>query len=78
MFSGNDYFDGGGGWTDTVQLDASGAADADNPWTISVNGSEVEYDLAAKSLELDPDSSGVITLDDGSTLVFDGVDRIIW
>ncbi|HEB95995.1 MAG TPA: hypothetical protein ENI96_06140, partial [Sedimenticola thiotaurini] len=80
-FDGVDTFDGGsGGWTDAVQLDADAdpAADPDNPWTIEINGEVVEYDLAAHALELDPDTSGVITLDDGSQLVFDGVERIEW
>ena len=86
-FEGNDYFnagtgDGGmmGGWTDVVQLDATADPNADpnNPWTITVNGVEVQYDLASGALDLDPDSAGVITLSDGSTLTFEGLERIEW
>ncbi|MCP4285134.1 MAG: calcium-binding protein, partial [Gammaproteobacteria bacterium] len=81
-FDGNDTFNGGegGGWTDTVQLNASAdpGADPDNPWTIAIDGEQVQYDLAAQALELNPDTSGVITLSDGSELTFDGIERIEW
>ncbi len=76
---GSDYFHGGngGGWTDTIQLSAS-PEDGDSPWTIEVNGEQVEYDLAAGALELQPDTQGVIKLADGSELAFDGVESIQW
>ena len=76
---GSDYFSGGegGGWTDTIQLSAS-PEDGDNPWSIEVNGEQVEYDLAAGALELEPDTQGVIKLADGSELTFDGVESIQW
>ena len=81
-FEGNDSFDGGsgGGWTDVIRLDANAdpGADPDNPWTISIDGEQVQYDLAAHALELNPDTSGVITLSDGSELTFDGIERIEW
>lgn len=50
----------------------------DNPWTISVNGEEVAYDLAENALELAPDTMGVVTLSDGSELSFEGVEIIQW
>ncbi|WP_261842456.1 VCBS domain-containing protein [Aliamphritea ceti] len=79
-FDGNDTFSGGngGGWTDIVQLSQDGASDPSNPWTITVDGQEVEYDLAAKALELNPDTSGVVTMADGSELTFEGVEKIEW
>jgi len=81
-FEGNDYFhggDGGVGWADVIQLDATADTDAgDNPWTIEVDGVQVEYDLAAQALELAPDTSGVVTMSDGSELIFDGVEKIEW
>ena len=80
-FDGNDEFHGGeGGWTDIIHLDATADPNADpnDPWTITVDGEEVDYDLAAKALDLDPDSSGVVSLSDGSQLTFDGVDKIEW
>jgi VCBS repeat-containing protein len=81
-FDGSDSFSGGngGGWTDVIQLDANAdpGADPDNPWTITVGNQQVDYDLAAEALEFDGDTSGVITLDDGSQLTFDGVEKIEW
>jgi len=81
-FDGSDTFSGGegGGWTDVIHLDATADpnADPDAPWTITVDGEELEYDLAAQALELDPNSAGVIELSDGSELTFDGVEKIEW
>ncbi|MFK7976667.1 MAG: tandem-95 repeat protein, partial [Halioglobus sp.] len=76
---GSDYFDGGsgGGWTDSIQLSAD-PEDGDSPWSITVDGEQVEYDLASGALELQPDTSGVITLADGSELTFDGIESINW
>ena len=81
-FEGNDAFHGGtgGGWTDVIQLNASAEPESgeDSPWTISVDGNDLEYDLAAQALDLNPDTAGMITLSDGSELTFDGVERIEW
>ncbi|MET0117413.1 MAG: immunoglobulin-like domain-containing protein, partial [Sedimenticola sp.] len=82
-FGGSDYFSGGegGGWTDVIQLNADGVpagSDPDTPWTIEVDGEQVQYDIADHALSLDPDASGVITFSDGSELTFDGVERIEW
>ncbi|MES9903491.1 MAG: cadherin domain-containing protein, partial [Sedimenticola sp.] len=82
VFDGSDYFSGGdgGGWTDVIQLNAEAAPgnDPNNPWTISVDGEQVEYELADHALSLNPDASGVISFADGSELGFDGVERIEW
>ncbi|WP_432471941.1 VCBS domain-containing protein [Amphritea sp. HPY] len=79
-FDGNDSFSGGtgGGWTDTIELSADGSSDPDNPWTITVDGQELEYDIAAQALELNPDTSGVVTMADGSELTFEGIEKIEW
>ncbi|MEJ1342674.1 MAG: cadherin domain-containing protein [Candidatus Sedimenticola sp. (ex Thyasira tokunagai)] len=82
VFDGSDYFSGGdgGGWTDVIQLnaDATPGSDPDSPWTISVDGEQVEYELADHALSLNPDASGTITFADGAELEFDGVERIEW
>ncbi|MES9843765.1 MAG: cadherin domain-containing protein, partial [Candidatus Sedimenticola sp. 6PFRAG5] len=82
-FGGSDYFSGGegGGWTDVIQLNADAVpdgSDPDAPWSIQVDGEQVQYDVADHALSLDPDASGVITFSDGSELTFDGVERIEW
>jgi VCBS repeat-containing protein len=78
-FDGSDTFHGGegGGWTDTIQL-SSNPENADSPWTISIDGNQVDFDMDAGALELQPDTSGVITMVDGSELAFEGVERIEW
>jgi len=81
-FDGSDYFDGGagGGWTDVIQLDATADPNADpsNPWSIQIDGVQVQYDLAANALDVGPDASGSVTLADGSELTFAGVERFEW
>jgi len=79
-FDGSDYFSGGegGGWTDVIDLSGVVANDPGNPWTIEIDGTQVEYDIAASALELNPDTAGVVILGDGSELNFEGVDRIEW
>ncbi|MEJ2622256.1 MAG: hypothetical protein P8163_19000 [Candidatus Thiodiazotropha sp.] len=77
-FDGADYFEGGSsnGWTDVVQLNPD--ADPSNPWVISVDGEQVQYDIADHALSVDPDASNAITFSDGSELTIDGIDRIEW
>ncbi len=79
-FDGNDSFSGGegGGWTDAIDISAVVANDPNSPWTVEVDGVSLEYDLAASALELNPDTAGVITFNDGSELSFAGVERIEW
>jgi len=74
---GHDTFHGGDGWADTVQLVAN-PEEGDSPWTITVDGENIEYDLASGALELQPDTSGVVEMADGSEPTFDGVETIQW
>ncbi|QMU60364.1 MAG: hypothetical protein GKR92_01100 [Gammaproteobacteria bacterium] len=77
-----DSFSGGngGGWTDVVSLDVdiSSLPNPADPWTVTVGGNEVSYDVALGYLDLGTDAAGSITFDDGSTLNFDGVEGIEW
>ncbi|MCG7983062.1 MAG: VCBS domain-containing protein [Candidatus Thiodiazotropha lotti] len=81
-FDGADYFDEGQGegWTDVVQLnpDADPNADPSNPWAISVDGEQVQYDIADNALSVNPETSSQITFSDGSELTIEGVERIEW
>ncbi|MEW5008178.1 MAG: tandem-95 repeat protein, partial [Cycloclasticus sp.] len=74
--SSSDIFHAGEGWTNSVQLEAT--EDSDNPWEIAVDDAQREYDLAADALELQPDTSGVVTMADGSELSLDGVEEVKW
>ncbi|ODB99808.1 hypothetical protein A3197_12980 [Candidatus Thiodiazotropha endoloripes] len=81
-FDGANYFaEGRGeGWTDVVQLnpDADPNADPSNPWEISVDGEQVQYDIADNALSVNPETSSQITFSDGSELTIEGVERIEW
>ena len=80
--SDSDSFSGGngGGWTDVISLDVdiSSLPNPSDPWTITVGGTEVTYDVALGYLDLGADASGDITFDDGSQITFDGVEGIEW
>ncbi|MGB0681988.1 MAG: Ig-like domain-containing protein [Magnetovibrionaceae bacterium] len=74
---GSDYFDGGSGWTDTVQLeDVTGGPGGDSGWTLET---DVDYTVNEDgSLTFDEEASGTVQLDDGSELTFQGVEKIEW
>lgn len=76
---GNTSVHGGHGWTDTMDLSnvVDGGPDGGD-WTISLDsGSSIEA-TGSDYLELSNDASGSITLDDGSVISFDGLERIEW
>jgi len=75
---GADYFHGGDGWSDTVQIDGvDGGPGADAGWAMQVDEG-VGYTETENGIEFDAEASGVITLDDGSELTFDGVEKLEW
>ncbi|MEO0421607.1 MAG: cadherin domain-containing protein [Pseudomonadota bacterium] len=76
MDTGTNSFDGGTGW-DAVALEVPAGSD-DTPWTIEVDGQTIDYDLDAGTIDLDADSSGTITYEDGSQLEFERLDNIFW
>ena len=76
--SGHDTFNGGQGWTDTIHLDASNSPNPDAPWTITVEGQEITVANDTNVLDFGEDTSGVVTMADGSALTFEGVERIEW
>ena len=78
---GSDQFYGGAGWADEIAVTAADGASGpvDGPWTVAIDGGSTTVVTDASGvLNLTADSSGTITLADGSELVFEGVDRITW
>jgi Ca2+-binding RTX toxin-like protein len=76
---GSDTFHGGagGGWTDVVELqDANGNAPTDG-WSFTLTTGSV-VSQGDGFIELSDDSAGTITLDDGTSLIFDEVEKFIW
>ncbi|VAX04078.1 Alkaline phosphatase [hydrothermal vent metagenome] len=76
---GNDTVDGGAGWTDVIQLNDVGA-DSQQGWTLTLDdGSMIaSTDEDANEMLLSDDASGTISFDDGSTVEFDGIEKIVW
>ena len=74
---GNDMAYGGvgGGWTDTIQLMNSDESSVDSGWTVTLTtGSEISDSSGVMTLT--DDAAGTITLDDGSQIAFEGIERI--
>jgi Ca2+-binding RTX toxin-like protein len=71
----------GGGWTDTIRLeDASGGNDIGSygaDWTIDLSSGSVDGQ-GADYIDLSDDASGTITLQDGSQVSFEEIERIEW
>ena len=59
-------------------MDANNSTASDNPWTVTVDGQELTPAEGATAFEFNEDTSGVVTMADGSTLNFEGVERIEW
>ena len=75
----SDYVSGGsgGGWTDTIQLQASGIGHLDMDWTLSLDSGSIDTS-GLGSYDLTDDASGTITFADGSEITFEGIERIEW
>ncbi|MEL7103371.1 MAG: LamG-like jellyroll fold domain-containing protein, partial [Pseudomonadota bacterium] len=74
---GSDSFDGGAGWSDTIDLSGALGDDAvyGEDWTITVTEGEILSE-DADSIALSDDASGFITLDNGETIDFTNVEQI--
>ena len=74
---GSDSFDGGSGWTDTIDLSNAVGDDAvyGDDWTVTLTDGEIISENA-DSLEFSDDSSGYIELDNGETIDFSNVEQI--
>ena len=81
--SGGDIVYGGvgGGWTDTMELqDAAGGTGIGtygSDWTVQLTTGSIT-DTQADHLVLSDDAAGIITLQDGSEVTFEGIERIEW
>ncbi|VAV95855.1 Alkaline phosphatase, partial [hydrothermal vent metagenome] len=79
---GTDIVSGGdgGGWTDTIQLDDFSDSDSQQGWTLALDNGDtiLSTDEGANEIFLSDDSAGTITFDDGSTIEFEGIEKIVW
>ena len=77
-FGDDEVFGGSGGdWTDVIQLQNEANAPNSGDWTVSItSGSIVES--TPDHLVLSEDAEGIISMTDGSEIIFEGIERIEW
>ena len=73
---GHDYFSGGSLGTDEIALDVE-SGPGTGSWTLALSSGTVNSS-STHELVFSADAAGAITLVDGSTLTFDGIERIRW
>ena len=84
--AGNFAADANIGWVNSIESSSneevfsadSAYADADSPWDLTVDGEELDDQLATSALEVVPDTSGVINSTEGSEVFFDETERVEW
>jgi hypothetical protein len=75
--AGDDYFNGGAGWADTVQLQGIAGGPSDGSWALQVSD-DTAFVQGDHEIAFGEKASGTIELNDGSTLTFENVDKIKW
>lgn len=75
--SGMDTINGGvgGGWTDTIQLMNADTSAVGGGWTVALTTGTVQSDDGS-NMTLSDDAAGTITLEDGSQIAFENIERI--
>ena len=77
---GNDAFHGGvgGGWTDALEIRGSAGDGAPSEgWVLDITSGE-QVSSGIDHIDLSQDAAGTITMEDGSVLTFDGVEKLTW
>jgi Ca2+-binding RTX toxin-like protein len=76
---GKDTVDGGNGgsWSDVIQLEGVSTGPGGGDWTIRIDSGAIA-EANADHLILTEDAAGTITLSDGSSVNFEGIERIEW
>ena len=77
-FGEDEVFGGAGGdWTDVIQLQNETNIPNSGDWTVTItSGSIVES--TPDHLVLSEDAEGIISMTDGSEIIFEGIERIEW
>jgi Ca2+-binding RTX toxin-like protein len=75
---GDDTIYGGdaGGWTDVVDLSGVDVGSLAPGWLTLTSGTVEE--TGADHMALSEDAAGMITLNDGSVMTFEGIERVEW
>lgn len=73
---GSDVARGGSGWLDTIKVENDQGPGADS-WNFELTRGSVE-EQADGYVQISSDAAGTVTMEDGSELSFDGMERIEW
>ncbi len=77
-FGNDEVFGGSGGdWTDVIQLQNEANAPNSGDWTVSVTSGSI-LQSTPDHLVLSDDAEGIISMTDGSEIIFEGIERIEW
>ena len=71
------YGGAGGGWTDTIHVDGAAPGSHGSDWTVNLTSGTINA-TGGNYLDLSDDAAGTITLQDGSQVSFEGIERIEW
>ncbi|RMF08721.1 MAG: type I secretion protein, partial [Alphaproteobacteria bacterium] len=75
--NGSDQIHGGWGFTDTI--DIGDAVEDGQSWLVTLeNGDSYSSDDGLAFLDLAQDTAGIITFEDGTTIDFEGIEKIVW
>ena len=76
--SGQNIYRGGSGvWTDVIDIQGANGADPGSGWSfVLTDGSVISQSDGVATLS--KEASGTISLNDGTTLTFDGVEELNW
>jgi len=75
--SGNDQIHGGWCFTDTI--DIGGAVSDGQSWLVTLeSGESYSSNDGLAFLDLGHDAAGSISFDDGTTIDFEGIEKIVW
>jgi len=77
-FGDDEVFGGSGGdWTDVIQLQNEANAPNSGDWTVSITSGSI-LESTPDHLVLSEDAEGIISMTDGSEIIFEGIERIEW
>ena len=76
---GHDTVAGGTGWTDVIDLQGFEGMNAEQGWTLTIDGADIQsVDNEAGEMLLAEDASGTINFDGGGEINFEGIEKITW
>lgn len=79
VVSGQDSYHIHGGWCSTDTIDIADAVEDGQSWLVTLEGGDsYSSEDALSFLDLGHDAAGTITFEDGTTIEFEGIEKIVW